>query len=163
GESDHYWRMGAGYEWDTEGRMTSLTHPVVNHNDDAVAAGPKDTYTYDAMGRLSGMSGGGVNATATYGVAGEMLGLSYNGLTETRTYNSMLQLTRQTVTGAGSTLMDMQYLFAAGANNGRIASSVDGVLGETVNYTYDSLNRLTLAETVGSGGWGQGFTYDGFG
>src|SRR5262249_32357598 len=30
-------------------------------------------------------------------------------------------------------------------------------------YTYDALNRLSLAETVGSGGWGQSFTYDGFG
>ena len=32
-----------------------------------------------------------------------------------------------------------------------------------MNYTYDALNRLTLAETAGSGGWGQGFGYDGFG
>jgi YD repeat-containing protein len=72
-------------------------------------------------------------------------------------------LTRQTVTNAGATVMDMQYVFAAGANNGRITSSIDGVVGETANYTYDALNRLTLAETAGSGGWGQSFTYDGFG
>jgi YD repeat-containing protein len=52
---------------------------------------------------------------------------------------------------------------ATGHNNGRVKSTIDGIVGETVNYTYDGLNRLTLAETSGSGGWGQSFTYDGFG
>ena len=60
------------------------------------------------------------------------------------------------------TMMDMQYNYTAGANNGRIASSVDWVAGETVNYTYDALNRLSGAGAT-SGSWGQGFSYDGFG
>jgi YD repeat-containing protein len=59
--------------------------------------------------------------------------------------------------------MDMEYVYTAGANNGRITSSIDHVLNETVNYTYDTLNRLTRAETAGAGGWGQAFGYDGFG
>jgi YD repeat-containing protein len=58
--------------------------------------------------------------------------------------------------------MDMQYVYPGGANNGRIAQTIDGVAGETVNYTYDSLNRLTGAGAT-NGTWGQAFTYDGFG
>src|SRR3989440_4372808 len=61
--------------------------------------------------------------------------------------------------------VDMQYIYAAGANNGRIAKSIDGVTGETVDYTYDVWNRLVKAETEGTTGvqWGQSYTYDGFG
>jgi YD repeat-containing protein len=56
----------------------------------------------------------------------------------------------------------MQYLYTAGKNNGRISQSVDGVLGQTVNYTYDSLNRLSTAQAT-NGSWGQSYSYDGFG
>ena len=59
-------------------------------------------------------------------------------------------------------MMDMQYVYAAGQNNGRITQSIDGVANETVNYTYDALNRLASANAT-NGIWGQGFTYDGFG
>ena len=88
---------------------------------------------------------------------------------ETRTYNPMLQLTRMTVTGTSfstqytsGTAMDMQYIYTAGQNNGRIVQSMDGVAGETVNYTYDALNRLATAGAT-NGTWGQAFAYDGFG
>jgi hypothetical protein len=37
------------------------------------------------------------------------------------------------------------YAFTAGQNNGRITSSTDAVLGEAVNYTYDSLQRCSVA------------------
>ena len=53
-------------------------------------------------------------------------------------------------------------MYTAGQNNGRIVQSVDGVAGETVNYTYDALNRLATAGTT-NGTWGQAFAYDGFG
>ena len=50
-------------------------------------------------------------------------------------------------------------------NNGKIQSQTDAISGETVTYTYDSLNRLATAEnqTGFSPSWGQSFTYDGFG
>jgi len=99
-------------------------------------------------------------AAATYGVAGEMTGLSYFGFNETRTFNSLLQMTQQTVSNGMSNVMDMQYNYTMGANNGRITSSVDGVIGETLNYGYDSLNRLSSAAAAG---WSQQYGYDGFG
>ena len=139
----------AAYTWDNEGRMTGTNY------------GPHYSLQYDVNGRLSGMldaaNGNTTVATASYGVAGEMSGLSYFGYNETRTYNNLMQMTHQTVSG----LMDMQYIYQSGANNGRITKAIDGIAGETVDYTYDQLNRLTGATAAGS--WGQGFTYDGFG
>jgi RHS repeat-associated protein len=60
--------------------------------------------------------------------------------------------------------MDMTYTFSGTQNNGRITQSTDGTIpgGETVVYTYDTLNRLTKAETT-SAAWGEAYTYDGFG
>ena len=59
-------------------------------------------------------------------------------------------------------MMDMEYVYTAGQNNGRITQSVDGIAGETVNYTYDPLNRLASASAT-NGTWGQSYAYDGFG
>src|SRR5580658_1584862 len=67
-----------------------------------------------------------------------------------------------TTTTPQSTLMSMQYNDTAGQNNGRVAQTVDGVLGETVNYTYDMWNRLSSA-TATNGNWGESYTYDNFG
>jgi YD repeat-containing protein len=64
------------------------------------------------------------------------------------------------MTATGSRTMDMTYNYPAN-NNGSIASSVDAISGQTVNYTYDSLNRLATAQATG--GWGESYVYDGFG
>jgi len=118
----------ASYTWDHEGRISSQQCP----SDVSPSTGPQYQYQYDNMGRVSSLqdtSDGSTQATATYGVANELLALTYFGMSETRQYNSQLQLIRQTVPGA----MDMQYIYPTGQNNGRISSSIDNVLGETVN------------------------------
>ncbi len=74
-------------------------------------------------------------------------------------YNNLWQLTG---ISANPALISMQYVYPAGHNNGRISQSIDGVLGQTVNYTYDSLNRLSTAQAT-NGAWGQSYSYDGFG
>jgi YD repeat-containing protein len=61
-----------------------------------------------------------------------------------------------------ATVIDIQYLYPTGQNNGRISQSIDSLTGDTVNYSYDALNRLTHAETAGPQ-WGQSYTFDGFG
>src|SRR5581483_11923431 len=63
------------------------------------------------------------------------------------------QLTSLTV---GST--SFQYNYAAGQNNGQIASAT--ISGEQVTYGYDTLKRLTSATAAT---WNQSFGYDGFG
>jgi RHS repeat-associated protein len=56
--------------------------------------------------------------------------------------------------------MNMTYNYSATLNNGRIASSADGITGENTSYTYDALNRLTNAS---NSLWSEAYTYDGFG
>ena len=134
--------IDANYEWDNEGRMTSLKGPL-----DGAGNRPVETYSYDAMGRLS--AGG-----ATYGPAGELL--TFNGVT--RSYNNLGQVTRMTKAG----MLDVEYRYPAGQNNGRISQSKDYVTGEEVTYTYDALNRLSRAETTDAA-WGNQYAYDGWG
>ncbi len=83
-------------------------------------------------------------------------------LTETRQYNVRLQMTSQTVapSGGGAALMDLRYNYSATQNNGRIGSMQDLVSGETVTYQYDELQRLIAASAAG---WGNSYTFDGFG
>jgi RHS repeat-associated protein len=87
-----------------------------------------------------------------------LLGINYFGSTETRTYNSLNQLTA--VTGPG---ISKTYAYTAGADIGKISSQTDAISGETVQYAYDSLNRLTSATTTAGTAWSQTFTYDPFG
>jgi RHS repeat-associated protein len=142
----------ATYAWDNEGRMTSLGYPV---------SGPVYAFGFDSMGRLSTMQENGTQmATAGYNWASQMTSLAYDTLSESRTYDPVtLQLKRILTTNGGGSVMDMTYNYAAGQNNGRITSSTDGVLGETVNYTYDSLNRLSTAQATNNA-WGQSFSFD---
>ena len=77
---------------------------------------------------------------------------------ESRSYNSIGQMTQLT---AGSN--SIVYNYSATQNNGKIVSEQDIVSGETVTYTYDSLNRLASATSSDNPGWGQSFGYDGFG
>ena len=95
-------------------------------------------------------------ATASYYPTGQLNQLTYDGMTEINTYNSMLQLYTRTVPG----YLNLTYNYTAGHNNGRIASSVDAITGETTNYTYDTLNRLVGAS---NSLWSGTYTYDGFG
>ena len=142
----------AQYGWDNEGRMTSQSYPA----QDYLTAGPQYAYQFDAMGRVSGMTGPPWNltiATAGYGPAGELTSL--NG--DTRTYNTLAQLTR--INGGG---IDLEYVYTAGQNNGRITQQIDHVGGEQVTYQYDQLNRLSHAETLDNS-WGLSYGYDGFG
>lgn len=58
-------------------------------------------------------------------------------------------------------LMEKYYNYLATQNNGRMVSSSDTVNGQTVNYTYDVLNRLTVAN-AGSA-WADQYIYNGSG
>ena len=55
-----------------------------------------------------------------------------------------------------------EYRYSASTNDGRAVSYKNWQSGEEVQYTYDTLASLTLAETLGPD-WGQSFSYDGWG
>jgi RHS repeat-associated protein len=162
--------VGPQHDWDNEGKLTGADNPAV-----PLWSGVRYQYfQFDNMGRASGTTTYNPNtyqwdtvATAAFGTAGQITSLwtAWAG-TETRTYNSLLQLTRTQAPNLMDNLSErsrMQYVYTAGYNNGRVAETIDGISGEDVQYTYDSLQRLVLAETTGSGGWGDAYTYDGFG
>jgi RHS repeat-associated protein len=164
--NDTWLSFCAAYQWDSEGRMTSLQYPTVLSpgNGHMPLNMPIAASQYDVNGRLSGMTmddrdGNGPRpfASATYTAAGQLYQLSYGGMTETRTYNSLMQLISQSVPG----YLNMTYSYSTtGQNNGRITGSVDGITGESTTYTYDALNRLTAAS---NSMWSQTYGYDGFG
>ena len=99
-----------------------------------------------------------------YNPAGQMTQLKYGyyGYTETRSYNTLGQVTQIRSNYGGVDSLNMQYVYSATQNNGQISQSIDSVSGETIDYTYDSLNRLITSATQGPQ-WGLSFSYDGFG
>ena len=109
------------------------------------------------MGRLYKVKRTGstdIISAATYNPMGELLTMTgANGApSETRTYNSIGQL-KQLQSGSA---VNIQYNFSTTQNNGKITSEYDVISGETVTYTYDSLNRLASA-TSSTPNWGQSF------
>ena len=92
-----------------------------------------------------------VISSMAYGAANQVTSITYGtGQVQTRQYNERLQMTRMTVSG----LMDLEYKFSTSANNGQATVMKNWISGEEVQYTYDSLKRLTAATTVGPE-WGR--------
>jgi hypothetical protein len=154
----------ATYAYNNLGQVNNVQYPFAQwSNGNIVTAGPQYGYSYDAMNRLSGMTGPNnqtpVNCVS-YGPADQILQLNAASFTETRSYNANLQLT-ELVSGA----YHYKYNYSSTQNNGRIQSQTDVASGETITYQYDSLNRLTRASGTGDpqGAWSQSFTFDGFG
>ena len=81
--------------------------------------------------------------------------MSYGVSNETRSYNVLGQLVNLAANGENLT-----YNYPTGTNNGKISSMSNAVSGETVAYTYDSLNRMI---TANGSGWGEAYTFDPFG
>ncbi len=73
-----------------------------------------------------------------------------------------LSLAEVQVFSTAGPMMDMSYTYTAGQNNGRITQAKDWVMGQTTNYTYDALNRLSTASIVETQ-TGEQMSYDGFG
>ncbi|HXI43118.1 MAG TPA: RHS repeat-associated core domain-containing protein, partial [Bryobacteraceae bacterium] len=163
--------LDAQYGYDSRGNILGIIYPnewPANPPYDP-SRGPafytfyRHLYSEDSMGRPSTLvmqtcpsavcgSGGATEMNnVVYGPANEMT--SIGG--ETRTYNSRLQLTRQTTSG-----LDLEYVYSATANNGQITQMINHVANETVNYTYDTLARLSTAT---SAQWSLTYAYDGFG
>jgi YD repeat-containing protein len=79
---------------------------------------------------------------------------------ETRQYNALKQLTSIATSGPGPNV-NFSHSFSSTQNNGKITQMQDIATGETIQYAYDSLLRLSSATSNQS--WSQGFVYDGFG
>ena len=127
------------FAYNNEGAMTTVNYPS-----NAGAVGGSNFYSFDSMGRLSGMTDQNA-ATVVYGVsygpANELLTMNVSGqFRESRTFNNRLQLTG--ISGP----LNVQYAYpAGGSNTGKVCLETDLSIHEQVSYSYDSLDRLASA------------------
>src|SRR5207245_1363446 len=153
----------AGY--DLAGNQTSLTYP----------SGRVIKSQFNGANRLTNInvddfSGYNYLSSANYAPFGSPTTFALgNGATETSTYNKRLQPLNQQLRNTTSTLLNRSYSFndGSGHNNGNVISIADNLNSSlTQNFSYDSLNRLSTAQTTGTSGpncWGQQFGYDPWG
>jgi hypothetical protein len=125
--------------------------------------GPTFTYTFDSMGRPNKLTDNQATPVdwakdVLYNFAGQVTQLLYTRntsgslyYTETRQYSILGQMTQLTIPG----VVNRTYTFSATQNDGRITQMTDAISGETIDYQYDSLKRLTSAATAGRD-WGRG-------
>jgi RHS repeat-associated protein len=148
----------AQWSYNLAGQVLTTTYPN----------GWTTSNNYDGVGNLENISSsftGSIVSNVDRNAAGQPTLVAYgNGVNNTRTYNSGLQLSNLRVYGPGGDYLNKTYNYNAGtANNGRIISVTDNLdANNTVSYTYDSLNRLTTAQTAGPA-WGLSWTYDRYG
>lgn len=150
-----------GRQYNFAGEVTSLTYP----------SGRVVQRTYDAIGRLASIADSSATYvnSLSYNTAQERTNFNYgNGVAATIGY-SPDRLQKQSIKFAGSsTVYNVSYSrMQNGGNNGEITSITDSVdSGRSINYTYDSLGRLSTAQTTGDASypqWGLSFAYDRYG
>lgn len=161
------------YEYDRAGNLKSETYP----------SGRIVTSSYDAVGRLSAVSGqktGEANKTyvsqLSYAASGAVKDLQLgNGLWEQTILNSRLQPTeiRLGTLKGGIDRLKLTYAYGTTTNNGNVQSqsmavpTVGSAPGFTLaqSYAYDALNRLQWAEEKNGATqvWKQSYLYDRFG
>ncbi len=155
------------YQYNNEGKITLVSYPDTENpgllpGQSPYKVGPAYNYSYDSMYRLSGMTDSNNNtivSNVSYNAGNQLLTMNYPGASEVRGYNMLNQLT---TLSAGTE--NLTYNYPTGTNNGKVSSMYNAVSGETVTYTYDSLNRLlTGSGAGGSSNWGQQYGFDAFG
>ena len=142
-----------------------------------------ESYSYTQPGSLAGKqlqisqtgsSALNLNGSWTYNNEGKMTSMTYPSVsnhsgTYTTSYDSMARSSTLVDNSSNTRASNVSYgpsnelLTLNSENNGKAIQQNDLISGEQVIYQYDSLNRLTLAQTVSNSAWGQAFVDDGFG
>ena len=172
------------YTYTSSGQVATVAYPTYAVTCCSYQPVPTQfTYTYDTMGRPTGLQDDGAQNTnneitwvqnAQYDYASRLTNwqhyaINYTaggtlsmGVKEMETYNVNGQLSSIAWSdpNTSASLGGEQYNYSPTANNGQITNMVDTIRGETVTYQYDVLKRLTSASTAS---WAQNFQYDGFG
>jgi RHS repeat-associated protein len=162
------WKLDISFEYDTEGKLQYMVYP----------SGRRVKYVYDAADRqqtLRGVVSDPMSeydlGSLTFGQLGELAGMSWRDnsvaafASQNWAYNNRMQMTSYTYNGVST--VSHSYLYSATQNDGKLWRRVD-TNGQTVEYQYDALHRLSTAAVVAGTGpagqeWGQTYTYDGFG
>jgi RHS repeat-associated protein len=113
------------------------------HTADGAAS---EAYTYDALGRLATVTAGSQVTSYTYDLDGNLHSTTtVNGSTTTvatNTYDDLNRLIGLTNVVNGTTINQYTYTLDQGGNRIQAAENINGST-QTINYTYDALNRLT--------------------
>ena len=123
------------YTYDSDGRRTRFELTV----DGETAL--SNVYTYDALGRLSRVTGGGAEAEYTYDANGNVSAVDYgNGTSERYAYNQANLTVQVQNLSEDSTISQYDYTYDLA---GRQSSRTDKN-GDKINYSYDDLGQLTM-------------------
>ena len=145
--------MTVNYSYDSQG---ALAVAGISRAAETWASGTSNTFTYtlDALERPTQMTDSSHNDVGVRGdlQCGEPTAVRRHGDADLQQPDADDEHRGERVEH------DLQLL--GDQNNGQIASSVDGISGETVTYTYDALKRLSRRVTAT---WSAGYTYDGYG
>jgi YD repeat-containing protein len=150
----------SSYNYDKEGKLTSITYP----------SGRQVSRTYAASGgvtagQIASIADSTTSTTvlsvASDNAAGQILEQTLgNSAVENRSFNSRFQLTGITAERSSVSLMNLGYGYGT-ANTGRISSRTDSIQPEhSANYAYDSLQRLSA---VNGTAWGISWGFDNWG
>jgi RHS repeat-associated protein len=151
-----------GYQYNLAGAVASLTYP----------SGRIIQSTYDAIGRVASISDSSATYANSFAYNAAQLKTNFtygNGTAATIGYSpDRLQLQSLEFAAGSTAVYNVTYgRTQNGGNNGQITSITDAVdSGRSTAYTYDSLNRLSIAVTTGDSNypqWGLSFAYDRYG
>ena len=125
------------------------------------AGGTSVNYTYDALNRLATVTDNRLEsgvATYAYDNAGNLANFAYpNGVKHTYAYNALNRLTSLAVADQTSSTL-ASYGYTLGPTGNRVSVAEFG--GRQVDYTYDSLYRLTVETITGGIGGTTTYAYD---
>jgi RHS repeat-associated protein len=142
------------YTYDPGGNLTAIQS--------SNTGGTSVTYAYDALNRLATVTDNRLSpgvTTYTYDNAGNLANFKYpNGVQHGYTYNPLNRLTTLAVmnTTTSSTLASYSYTLGPTGNRTAVAE----LSGRRVDYTYDSLYRLTVETITGAVGGTTTYAYD---
>ncbi|GAB5443698.1 MAG: hypothetical protein Fues2KO_40470 [Fuerstiella sp.] len=147
---------------DPDGSVLSYSYDDAGNTTDVTTLAGTTNYTFDAVNRVSTVTD--VDAAVTsfaYDAVGRPVETTFaNGVIETRTYDVVNRLVQIESSLSGTVFDRLAYTFDAKGNR----LSVTELDGRSVEYTYDSVDRL-LSETVFEAGSSSAdrttsFTYD---
>jgi RHS repeat-associated protein len=159
------------YDYDTHDRLQTIAMPdqkTVSYGYDKLdnitsltTQAGTTTYSYDKLNRLDTVKDGNRTlADYDYDFGGNLIGTKLaNGSTESRQYDSRNRLTQVTTKNVTGTIFsDFKYTLDAVGNR----LKVEEFNGRFVDYTYDSLYRLTEEKITDASNGNRtiGYTYD---
>jgi RHS repeat-associated protein len=141
-------------------------------NELTYASGTTLNYAYDQAQRQNFVAdlinNIGYVDSATFAPPGQMTGFlggttaSFSGITSAFNYNKRLQPTAMSATTSASTIFSLGYTYGpTGQDNGNVSTMTNNLDStRTVNFNYDSLNRIANALTTN---WGEAYVIDAWG